>query len=187
MSKHPEVLWAQRSHISKSEKNVIFLTVNLPDIIQSSLEYTLTTTSLSFKASAGSGEQTSYAFALDFFAEVDPEKSTKRLTLRSFDVVLRKKESQSEYWPRLTKEKLKIPFIKTDFSKWVDEDEQDGNPNVDEDFGVGGIPGMSDDMDFTRMMQQAGDFNPSSAPPPGEVPESDSDDDGPPPLEDPAT
>lgn len=77
------------------------------------------------------------------------QKSTSHLTSRSFGAVLRKKESKSEYWPRLTKEKL--PFIKTDFSKWVDEDEQDGNPNFDEDFGVGGIPGMDNDMDFSKV------------------------------------
>ena len=104
----------------------------------------------------------SYAFALDLFAEVDPkvrslfystrytltaiQLSTKRLTSRSLNVVLRKKELKSEFWPRLTKEKLKTPFIKTDFSKWVDEDEQDGNPTKDDEDFVGGIPGMDDGM-----------------------------------------
>ncbi|KAG8220170.1 HSP20-like chaperone [Butyriboletus roseoflavus] len=193
MSKHPEVLWAQRSSASMPEKNVIFLTINLPDITESTLKYTLTSTSLSFKANAGSGEHADYAFELDFFAEVDPEISSNRLTSRSFAAVIRKKETQSEFWPRLTKEKLKTPFIKTDFSKWVDEDEQDGNPNMDEDFGVGGIPGMDDGMrgmggmggmDFSKMMQQGSDFGlGAAAQAANEVAESDSDDDGPPPLE----
>lgn len=40
--------------------------------------------------------------------------------------MLRKKELKQEYWPRLTKEKPNRNWIKTDFSKWVDEDEQDG-------------------------------------------------------------
>lgn len=80
------------------------------------------------------------------------QKSSRRLTSRSLAIVLRKKELQPEYWPRLTKEKLKTPFIKTDFSKWVDEDEQDGNPNPDDEFGgVGGIPGMDDGMDFSKV------------------------------------
>ena len=70
MSKHPEVLWAQRSSTSASEKvclplslqlhclspilqNIIYLTVNVPDVVESSLEYALTPTALSFKATAG--------------------------------------------------------------------------------------------------------------------------------------
>lgn len=79
------------------------------------------------------------------------QRSTSRVTSRSFVAVLRKKESQSEYWPRLTKEKVKTPFIKTDFNKWIDEDEQDKNPNVDDDFGVGGIPGMDGDFDMSKV------------------------------------
>lgn len=55
-----------------------------------------------------------------------PQQSTKRLSSRSLYLVLRKKEPKAEFWPRLTKEKVKTPFVKTDFSKWVDEDEQDG-------------------------------------------------------------
>ena len=56
--------------------------------------------------------------------------------------MIRKKDKQAEYWPRLTKEKVKNAFIKTDFSKWVDEDEQDGVPVADEDFDMGGMGGM---------------------------------------------
>ena len=81
------------------------------------------------------------------------QKSSHRLTSRSLVAVLRKKELQIEYWPRLTKEKVKTAFIKTDFSKWADEDEQDGIPtNLDDEFGgVGGIPGMDDGMDFAKV------------------------------------
>jgi len=168
-----------------AEKNVIFLTVNLPDINESTLQYALTSTSLSFKADTTSG--THYAFDLELYAEVDTEKSTQRLNSRSLVVLLRKKESKSEYWPRLTKEKIRTAFVKTDFSKWVDEDEQDGNPtSIDEsDFAGGGFPGMSDDMDLSKLMQQSGanvgDFPPGG----GDVIDSDSDEDGPPPLEEP--
>lgn len=73
MSTHPEVLWAQRSSETDEEKvryyiivfqfnlahcwclfqNFLYVTINLPDIVESSLEYTLTATSISFKAKAG--------------------------------------------------------------------------------------------------------------------------------------
>ncbi|KAF8557396.1 HSP20-like chaperone [Imleria badia] len=208
MSKHPEVLWAQRSSTSTPEKNIIYLTVNLPNIVEASLEYKLTSTGLSFKATTSTAgvEQTEYAFGLDLYAEVDEEKSTSRLTSRSLVVVLRKKELNSEYWPRLTKEKLKTPYIKTDFGKWVDEDDQDGNPEkFDDDMGAGGIPGMDgldmggmggmgglggmggmggSGMDFSKMMEQAGgNLGGGFAPVSNDPVESDSDEDGPPPLE----
>ncbi|KAJ7151556.1 HSP20-like chaperone [Mycena filopes] len=149
---HPEVLWAQRSSESDETKNIVYLTVNLPDVQENSLEYNLEPTKLSFKAKSGNektGGEKEYAFNLDFFGEVIPEKSTKRLTTRSLVVVLRKKEQQAEFWPRLTKEKVKNAYIKTDFSKWVDEDEQDGPEAKEEDEdpmggmgGMGGPPGM---------------------------------------------
>ncbi|KAJ7785744.1 HSP20-like chaperone [Mycena metata] len=150
---HPEVLWAQRSSESDETKNIVYLTVNLPDVQENSLEYNLEPTKLSFKAKSGNektGSEKEYAFNLEFFGEVVPEKSTKRLTTRSLVVVLRKKEQQAEYWPRLTKEKVKNAYIKTDFSKWVDEDEQDGveAEEKDEDpmAGMGGGMGMPPGM-----------------------------------------
>ncbi|CCM01278.1 uncharacterized protein FIBRA_03327 [Fibroporia radiculosa] len=150
MAVHPEVLWAQRSSETDDSKNVLYITVNLPDVKPETLEYNLTSTSISFKAKAGNAEkgleERDYAFNLDFYGEVVPEESHKSLSSRSLTLVLRKKEKQAEYWPRLMKEKIKTPFVKTDFSKWVDEDEQDGQGTVvDEDLdmgGMGGMPGM---------------------------------------------
>ncbi|KJA29359.1 hypothetical protein HYPSUDRAFT_127652 [Hypholoma sublateritium FD-334 SS-4] len=191
MVQHPEVLWAQRSSGSDEEKNIVYITVNLPDIKESSLEYNLTPESISFKAKAGSYatifadpiEEKEYAFVLDLFAEVVPEKSGQKLNSRSFNLVIRKKEQKAEYWPRLTKEKVKNAFLKTDFSKWVDEDEQDevpadipddmdmggmggmgGMPGMGGMGGMGGMPGMGDmggmggagGMDFEKMMAQMG-------------------------------
>ncbi|KAF8917599.1 HSP20-like chaperone [Mucidula mucida] len=129
MSIHPEVLWAQRSSTSEPEKNIIYLTVNVPDIVQDSLECNLTSKSISFKAKNVNPDKSdgrTYAFDLDFFSEIDTEHSVKKFTSRSLSFVLRKKELKEEYWPRLTKEKVRNAFLKTDFSKWVDEDEQEG-------------------------------------------------------------
>ena len=75
------------------------------------------------------------------------QESSQALTSRHLTLRLRKKELKAEYWPRLTKEKVRNAFIKTDFSKWVDEDEQDGEKAAldDEGFdmgGMGGMPGM---------------------------------------------
>ena len=45
------------------------------------------------------------------------QQSKKRVSLRDIALILRKKEKKHEYWPRLTKEKIKLPYLKTDFSK----------------------------------------------------------------------
>jgi hypothetical protein len=61
-----------------------------------------------------------------------PQETKKSVTSRAIVLILRKKAARAEYWPRLTKEKVRNQWIKTDFSKWVDEDEQDEAPAVDE-------------------------------------------------------
>ncbi|GLB36555.1 putative CS domain containing protein [Lyophyllum shimeji] len=193
MTQHPEILWAQRSSATDEKKNVVYLTVNLPDIQETTLSYDLTPTSLSFKAKTGNPAkgipERDYAFNLDFYEEIVPEESTSKLTNRAFILTLRKKEKKSEYWPRLTKEKARNTFIKTDFSKWVDEDEQEGAPAFDEDFDLGtmsagGMPGgMPPGMDFEKMMAdmgRAGGAEPSGV---AEEEEESSEDEGPPPLE----
>ncbi|KAF5377303.1 hypothetical protein D9615_006380 [Tricholomella constricta] len=206
MTQHPEVLWAQRSSETADEKNVVYLTVNLPDIQEQTLVYDLTPTSISFKARHGNSSkgisEKDYEFNLELFAEVVPELSTKKLTTRSFSVTLRKKEKKEEYWPRLTKDKVKNAFLKTDFSKWVDEDEQDGVAAIPDDGddapgmggmggmgGMEGMGGMPPGMDFQKMLAQMGgggaggmpDFGGAGPSDGGD--DEDSDDDGPPPLE----
>jgi hypothetical protein len=84
------------------------------------------------------------------------------LNSRSLNLVLRKKVKQSEYWPRLTKDKAKNAFLKTDFSKWVDEDEQGATGDVPDepepdmgDMGMGGLPGGMGGpggMDFEKVI-----------------------------------
>ncbi|KAI9509881.1 putative Hsp90 binding co-chaperone [Russula earlei] len=188
MSKHPEVLWAQLSSETAKEKNVLFVTINLPDIVESSLQYELTSTALLFKAQAGLGKASNYELKIDFFKEIIPEESAKRLTSRALVLNLRKKVLEREYWPRLTKDKIKSPYIKTDFSKWIDEDEQEGTgPAIDDDFdmggfgGAGGLPsGLGGGMDFESMM--AGHSSSDVVPEPGSD-DSASEDETQPPLE----
>ncbi|KAJ3576267.1 hypothetical protein NP233_g515 [Leucocoprinus birnbaumii] len=208
MPTHPEVLWAQRSSETDEEKNIIYLTVNLPDIDQSTLDYSLTGTEFKFKTKAGVDQPREYECDLVFFDEIDPEKSSKKISSRALDLKLQKKTLKEEYWPRLTKDKNR--FVKTNFDKWVDEDEQD--PSVqekDDDYegmggmggmpgmggmgGMGGMPGMGGPggMDIEAMMEQLkssggmpdlGEGSGSGAPDAGG--DDESDDEGPPPLED---
>ena len=97
-------------------------------------------TSLTFSGYSET-KKTNYHVELEFYAEIDPENSKVNHSGRDVEMVLRKKELKEEYWPRLLKESKKLHFLKTDFDKWVDEDEQNEAP--EEDFGgMGGMPGM---------------------------------------------
>ncbi|CED82322.1 HSP90 co-chaperone p23 [Phaffia rhodozyma] len=169
-----EILWAQRSSETEEDKNIIFLTVNLPNIIGEP-ELDITADNISFKARAGAADkgipENTYAFSLPLFAPIDPALTKKSLSSRYLQLILRKAESKAEFWPRLTKDRLKVQWLKTDFSKWVDEDEQNEVPPPDEsEFSgmggqqgppggmPGGMPGMggAGGLDMEALMAQMG-------------------------------
>ncbi|KAH8731226.1 HSP20-like chaperone [Phaeosphaeriaceae sp. PMI808] len=162
----PEVTWAQRSSSSDPEKNYVYLTIVAADVPESELKLDLTESSLSFKGPSTSKKVT-YAIDIDFYAEIDPKESKISHSGRDVSLVLRKKELKEEYWPRLLKDSKKVHYLKTDFDKWVDEDEQDEAP--EEDYmnqmnpmaggmggGMGGMGGMGGDggfggIDFSKL------------------------------------
>ena len=84
-------------------------------------------------------KKATYHIEMEFYAEIDPEKSKVNHSARDVEMKLQKKELKEEYWPRLLKDSKKLHFLKTDFDKWVDEDEQNEAP--EEDFSQFG--GMS--------------------------------------------
>jgi len=149
-------LWAQRSSDSDADKNYIYLTLGMPDVPEDKLKLDIKPTYVE-----ASGHSTTknvdYATKLELFGEIDPEKTKKNHTDSKIELVLYKKELKEEYWPRLLKEKGKVHFLRTDFDKWVDEDEQEGNPD-DEDFmskmgGMGGAGGAGgfEGIDFSKL------------------------------------
>lgn len=127
----PTVLWAQRSSSSDASKNFVYLTITVPDVPKSSLKVDLKPTGLSFSGTSDSLKR-SYAVDLELYAEIDPAESKVNHTGKNVEFKLQKKELKEEYWPRLLKEAKKVHFLKTDFDKWVDEDEQD--EAAEEDF-----------------------------------------------------
>jgi len=162
----PEVTWAQRSSASDKEKNHVFLTISVPDVSKDKIKLDIQPTKLSFQGFSESKKGT-YAVELEFYAEIDPSASKTNHTPRDVEVVLQKKELDEAFWPRLLKEKAKVHFLKTDFDKWVDEDEQDAIPD-DDDYmsrmgGMGGGmgAGMGGDggfggIDFSKLGGGAG-------------------------------
>jgi len=77
-SLYPEVLWAQRA-------DVLYITVNLTDIKDQNIQ--LEKNNLKFKAN-GEVEQKVYEFSLEFFEDIDPQKSKQHLTARSLFFVI---------------------------------------------------------------------------------------------------
>jgi hypothetical protein len=136
------VLWAQRSSDSDPEKNFIYLTISVPDVPKEDIKLDLKPTSLSFTGTSGTLKRT-YHVDLEFHAEIEPEKSKINHTAKNVELKLQKKDLKQEYWPRLLKDSKRLHFLKTDFDKWVDEDEQD--EAADENFGQFGDMGASYD------------------------------------------
>lgn len=146
----PEVLWTQRSSQTDATKNFIYLTISVPDVPKDDLQLDLKPNSLTFTGTSGSLKRV-YHLELEFYAEIDPAESKSNHTSKNIEIKLQKKELKEEYWPRLLKSSQKLHFLKTDFDKWADEDEQNEAP--EDDFtqfgGMGGMPGMGGmDGDF---------------------------------------
>lgn len=113
------VLWAQRSSATDPAKNVIYLTISVPDVPKESMKLDLKPTGLTFSGHSDT-KKTTYHVELEFYEEIDVAESKTSHTARDVELVLRKKEMKEEYWPRLLKESKKVHFLKTDFDKvWI--------------------------------------------------------------------
>ncbi|CAD5116753.1 DgyrCDS5608 [Dimorphilus gyrociliatus] len=133
----PPMMWAQR-------KDKLFLTINLEDV--KSPEIKLDEKKLYFSGTKGanSADQVNYEYTVEFFEDIDPAESKYGVLPRHIPMVLMKKSSDGPFWPRLTKEKTRMPQLKTDFDKWKEEDDSDVDDN--------------NDMKIEDMMSQMGNF-----------------------------
>jgi len=152
----PEVLWAQRSNVSVADKNLILLTISVPDVPKDKMKLDLKSTGLVFTGYSDTLKKT-YHLDIEFNAEIIPEDSQVNHTGKNVEMRLRKKELKQEFWPRLLKDSKKVHYLKTDFDKWVDEDEQEEAPEEDSMANMGGMNGMPGmggpgGMDMASMM-----------------------------------
>ncbi|KAJ5123174.1 Hsp90 binding co-chaperone (Sba1) [Penicillium atrosanguineum] len=153
----PEVTWAQRSSADEPERNYLYVNIKVSDVPQADSDLKITPTEVSFTGKSVKG--VTYSVSLPLYAEIDPENSKVNHTDRYCELVLRKKELKAEFWPRLLKEAKKLHFLKTDFDKWVDEDEQDeaGEDDYANNFGgfdgqeQGGAGGGLSNIDFSKL------------------------------------
>ncbi|KAK1645465.1 hypothetical protein QYE76_063270 [Lolium multiflorum] len=113
MSRQPEVLWAQRS-----EK--VYLTISVPDAEDVVLKIEPQGI-LSFSAIAH-GE--SFSLTLELFDSVLPEGSKTKKKVGSRNIICTIQKDKKCWWKRLLKSEEKHPYIKVDWNKWHDEDEE---------------------------------------------------------------
>ncbi|KXT10365.1 hypothetical protein AC579_9151 [Pseudocercospora musae] len=148
----PEVTWAQRSSKTEAEKNHIFLSINVVDVDPKKIKLDIQPTKLTFSGYSES-KKAEYAVSLEFYDEIEPSASKINHSPRAVEMVLQKKELKEEYWPRLLKDTKKVHFLKTDFDKWVDEDEQDAVADDDDYMSRmgGGMGGMGGDGGFSGI------------------------------------
>ncbi|KAJ0111796.1 hypothetical protein Patl1_01014 [Pistacia atlantica] len=136
MSRVPEVKWAQRA-------DKVFITVLLPDSKNAKVNLEPEGV-FTFSASAGA-ENNLYEIKLDLFDKVNVEESKINIGVRSIFCILEKAEKG--WWKKLLRGDGKTPhYIKVDWDKWVDEDEDNGVGDLDlggMDFSnFGGMGGM---------------------------------------------
>jgi len=146
---HPQVLWAQRDMM-------LFVTVSVDDMKIDDL--TFDDKSMHIKGTSGSAPHQDYECKLDFCGEIDASKYRRISSSRHVELVIPK--SAKGWWPRLLKDASKVPWIKVDFNKWKDEDD-------DESMG-GGAPGMGggdSGFDFSNYMANMGGSGGGGGPP----------------------
>ncbi|KAB5512229.1 hypothetical protein DKX38_029257 [Salix brachista] len=145
MSRHPEVLWAQ-----KSDK--VYLTIALPDAKDISVKCEGEGL-FCFSAVGVQGE--SFDFSMELFGNIVPEKknvndgfflkllalvleegSKTKAGLRNIMCSIQKEEKL--WWKRLLKSEEKpAPYIKVDWNKWCDEDDEESASDTSDDNNAG--------------------------------------------------
>eukprot|EP00123_Amoebidium_parasiticum_P008488 comp18844_c0_seq1/m.20859 comp18844_c0_seq1/g.20859 ORF comp18844_c0_seq1/g.20859 comp18844_c0_seq1/m.20859 type:complete len:159 (-) comp18844_c0_seq1:512-988(-) len=133
----PQVAWAQR-------RAVVFVTIELHDVQKDDVE--LLPNKVSF---TGTMQGKEYAIEFEPYDEIEPEKSRIHKTDYHLELILAKKETNKAYWPRLLKEKGHRHWLKVDFNKWrEDEDEDEDRKHFDNPFDPAKM-GPEDDEPFS--------------------------------------
>ncbi|KAK4483764.1 hypothetical protein RD792_010967 [Penstemon davidsonii] len=113
-NRQPEVLWAQRS-------DRVYLTVSVPDARGISVNCEPEGI-FSFSAIGPNGEP--FNVSLELYGKIAPQGCKTKTGLRNILCTVMKE--QKGWWKRLLKSEEKpAPYIKVDWYKWCDEDEDE--------------------------------------------------------------
>lgn len=141
VSRHPEVLWAQRS-------DMVYLTVALPDAKDVSVKCEPQGL---FRFSAKGVRGESFDFALLLYGTLVPEFSKTRVGLRNILCSIQKEETG--WWKRLLKSEEKpAPYLKVDWNKWCDEDDESNDSDLADDDATMQHPHEDGDSDDEGML-----------------------------------
>lgn len=122
----PHVLWAQ-------QRDHVLLTIAVPDIEKVDVKFEENSVNFSGKT-ASAKDSVTYAVKIDLYEKIDSDACKYEIIGQKYwRVLLKKKDANAAFWPRLTKEKARLHWLQTDFDHWKDEDESD-----DEKPGFGG-------------------------------------------------
>ncbi|CAD5214805.1 unnamed protein product [Bursaphelenchus xylophilus] len=147
--KHPIILWAQR-------EDTILLTVEVMDMNVEVLNYEDSTKTFTIKGSTKTGDK--YEAALKLYEELEWSDRNRIKTDRHVELIINKKKPS--WWPRLLESKDKVQWIKVDFNKWIDEDDEeeaagagfDSSAFQNFDFSkFGGAGGEDEDVDASEL------------------------------------
>jgi prostaglandin-E synthase len=143
-SKHPMIYWAQRS------ENVL-LTIEVEDMNVTLLKIE----GNKFHIQGSNKEGVKYEAELELYDDLKGSDVRRIPTARHVELIIPKEKE--EWWPRLLKTTAKVQWIKVDFNKWVDEDEENEAAALPEgmNFDFGGAGG-GNNFDFSSMMGGAG-------------------------------
>ncbi|TQD72739.1 hypothetical protein C1H46_041730 [Malus baccata] len=120
---------------------MVYITVDLPDAQDVKLKLEPEGKFL-FSATTGP-EKTPYEVDLDLYDKIDINETKTSVGLRNICYLVKKAEDK--WWSRLIKQQGRAPiFLKVDWDKWVDEDEEPEEVKGDE----GGPGGFGNNMDF---------------------------------------
>ncbi|MGW1510093.1 hypothetical protein [Streptomyces sp. NPDC002394] len=151
----PRVVWAQESSASDPSKNFLSVDIRVDGELSGDIKCELTPTTLHF--SSGTTDTRTYELDLEFYAEIDPEKSTQRFFVGGGTLVLPKRDGKLGHWPRLTKEDASQPYIRTDMSRWVEHDMPDEELVLDGAVMGEGLPahllGSTDDDELDESVK----------------------------------
>uniref|UniRef100_A0AC34FMD9 CS domain-containing protein n=1 Tax=Panagrolaimus sp. ES5 TaxID=591445 RepID=A0AC34FMD9_9BILA len=143
-TKHPMIYWAQRTEH-------VLLTIEVEDMNVTLLKVE----GNKFHITGSNKEGVKYDADLELYDDLKGADIRRIPTARHVELIIPKEKE--EWWPRLLKTTSKVQWIKVDFNKWVDEDEENEAQALPEgmnfDFGAGG---GGNNFDFSSMMGGAG-------------------------------
>jgi len=125
MSLSPFVYWAQT-------ETHVYLRADLNNIKSHEVCIEEEEVELTATASGANGEDCRYHFVIEFFLPVD--KHGCEYEVRDSDVRFSLRKKEADWWPRLQYQNIRVPWLRIDFDKWREQDEED---MTDEDNAEG--------------------------------------------------